>query len=241
MRFHGEEQQKLAGVAFFACGAVEGGAPPTVFLIEPAGNLSVEAAGTLQLKAEVYAPGGAVDGVEFYADALKIGEAKAPPYACTWNYQRRGHRPSFCACAWRRRRREGPVAGGGGGVQGQGRGEAEAGPQPGRATMPRPRTAPPATITLAATALRTEAAVTKVEFFIGSAKLGEATAAPFQFQWARIAAGEYPVTATATLAGGEQVKAEAMTVVVAAPDEPAADGGDRERRSTATRRRPAAG
>ncbi|QKG53514.1 Ig-like domain-containing protein [Hymenobacter sp. BRD67] len=56
----------------------------------------------------------------------------------------------------------------------------------------------PATISLAATAADTDGTVTKVEFYQGSTKLGEATTAPYAYSWTNVMAGSYVLTATAT-------------------------------------------
>ena len=57
---------------------------------------------------------------------------------------------------------------------------------------------PPATVNLAATASDADGTVTKVEFFNGSAKLGEDATAPYGFTWSSVPAGNYTLTARAT-------------------------------------------
>jgi len=75
----------------------------------------------------------------------------------------------------------------------------------------------PATINLQATATDSDGTVTKVEFFNGVTKLGEATAAPYQFSWALVAAGTYSLTAKATDNTGATTTSSAVTIIVNAP------------------------
>ncbi|MFD1467606.1 Ig-like domain-containing protein [Hymenobacter caeli] len=71
-------------------------------------------------------------------------------------------------------------------------------------------------IALTATAADANGTVAKVEFFNGSAKLGEATAAPYQLSWTPPAAGSYALTARATDDTGAATTSAAVTVSVAA-------------------------
>ena len=56
----------------------------------------------------------------------------------------------------------------------------------------------PATVTLNATASDTDGTISKVEFFQGSTKIGEATSSPFTFNWTSVPAGSYSLTAKAS-------------------------------------------
>ena len=73
----------------------------------------------------------------------------------------------------------------------------------------------PATIPLAATASDSDGMVAKVEFFNGTTKLGEKTAAPFQFAWASVAPGTYVLSAKATDNAGAITVSAPVTVTVA--------------------------
>jgi WD40 repeat protein len=77
----------------------------------------------------------------------------------------------------------------------------------------------PATVNLAATAADSDGAVTKVEFFNGTTKLGEDTTAPYTFAWSGVAAGNYSLTARATdnLGGVTTSVASRITVSPPAP------------------------
>lgn len=78
-----------------------------------------------------------------------------------------------------------------------------------------------ATVLLAASAQDPDGTVTRVEFFVGGAKVGEATAAPFTAPWVPTTPGPRLVTARATDNLGAYTLSAAVAVVVLA-----AGGGD---------------
>lgn len=74
----------------------------------------------------------------------------------------------------------------------------------------------PASISLAAQAADSGGAVSKVEFFEGTNKLGEDTSAPYEFIWSNVAAGTYSLSAKATDDLGAIATSSAVGVSVAA-------------------------
>ena len=72
----------------------------------------------------------------------------------------------------------------------------------------------PAAVSLAATASDSDGTVTKVEFFNGSAKLGEDTTAPYTYDWTGVAPGSYTLTARATDNLGATTTSAARTITV---------------------------
>ena len=74
----------------------------------------------------------------------------------------------------------------------------------------------PANITLTATATDADGTVSKVEFFQGSTKLGEAATTPYAFDWAVTAPGSYSLTARATDNSGASTTSVPRTITVAA-------------------------
>lgn len=74
-------------------------------------------------------------------------------------------------------------------------------------------TAPIASLALAAAADDADGYIAKVEFFAGTTKLGEATAAPYGFTWTAIPAGTYSITAKATDNCGATTTSSAVTVI----------------------------
>jgi hypothetical protein len=71
----------------------------------------------------------------------------------------------------------------------------------------------PASITLTATAADTDGSISKVEFFQGTKKLGEATTAPYTYRWNVPQAGTYEVTAKATDNSGLTATSASVTIV----------------------------
>jgi hypothetical protein len=74
----------------------------------------------------------------------------------------------------------------------------------------------PAPVVIAASASDSDG-IAKVEFFNGATKLGESTAAPYQFTWSGVAAGTYSITARATDAVGSTATSATQVLTVATP------------------------
>lgn len=72
------------------------------------------------------------------------------------------------------------------------------------------------TINLAASAADADGSVSKVEFFEGATKLGEAVAEPYEFEWAGVAVGSYGVTARATDDSGNTTSSAPISLTVSA-------------------------
>ncbi|MBY0502834.1 MAG: RICIN domain-containing protein [Bryobacteraceae bacterium] len=73
-----------------------------------------------------------------------------------------------------------------------------------------------ATVTLTANAADVDENLVRVEFFQGSTKLGEATAAPYAFTWTNVPAGTYSLTARATDAAGLSATSSTVSLTVTA-------------------------
>jgi hypothetical protein len=76
----------------------------------------------------------------------------------------------------------------------------------------------PATIAITADAADADGTVTKVEFFEGTNKLGEATVAPYTFDWTTVPAGSYVLTAKATDNFAQSTTSAAVNITVAPPN-----------------------
>jgi len=72
----------------------------------------------------------------------------------------------------------------------------------------------PATINIIATASDADGTISKVEFFNGTAKLGEDLTSPYEFSWANVGAGNYSLTARATDDVGAVTISELINVTV---------------------------
>ncbi len=75
----------------------------------------------------------------------------------------------------------------------------------------------PANITLSANASDADGSITKVEFFNGAQKLGEATVSPYSYAWNNVAAGTYSLTAKATDNQGATATSTAAGITVTGP------------------------
>lgn len=76
--------------------------------------------------------------------------------------------------------------------------------------------APPANITLQASATDSDGTVTKVEFFNGTTLLGQDMTSPYSFVWGNVAAGTYSITAKATDNSGAVTTSSIITIIVGA-------------------------
>jgi len=72
----------------------------------------------------------------------------------------------------------------------------------------------PATITIDAIATDADGSVKKVEFFNGTLKLGECTAAPWSITWKDVAEGTYSIKAIATDNSNAQTSSDPVNVIV---------------------------
>ncbi len=72
----------------------------------------------------------------------------------------------------------------------------------------------PATITIEAVASDPDGTVSKVEFFQGTVKLGERTAAPYSYTWKEVSEGTYSITAVATDNQNQKTVSLAVSVIV---------------------------
>lgn len=76
---------------------------------------------------------------------------------------------------------------------------------------------PASNITISTTTSDPDGTVSKVEFYNGTTKLGQSTAAPFSFTWNNVTAGTYILTAVATDNNGNTTTSGQVTVTVKAP------------------------
>ncbi len=76
----------------------------------------------------------------------------------------------------------------------------------------------PASISINAAATDSDGAVTKVEFFAGTTKLGEAGSNPYSITWSNAGVGNYQLTAVATDDDGGTATNSPVAITVAEPD-----------------------
>jgi hypothetical protein len=200
---------------------------PSVRLAFPGNGARYQAPADIAMEAELENPDGPVR-VEFYHGPIKIGEADAAPYRCTWKGIRFPGHYELTAKAvgsrgndmesskfWVTIDREPPaIETGCAGVL-----PASVSALPfQRPEIVQPREGStftaPASIAISATASED---AERVEFFEGKNRLGESTRPPFSFVWSSVPAGSYRLTARATRRESETSMSEVVSIVVRGP------------------------
>ncbi|WP_198937822.1 Ig-like domain-containing protein, partial [Pelomonas sp. KK5] len=222
---------------------------PALITINPPGNtaptvvLSTASVGssspaTVTLGATASDAGGTVSKVEFFAGTTKIGETTSSPYTLSWTGV-----PAGTYSITARATDSGGASATSAAVSITINPPAHAIPT---VTLSAPANnttyASPATVTLTATAADTDGAITTVDFYNGSSKIGTATSAPYSFSWTNVAAGSYTLTAVATDNGGLSATSSPISIRVVDATPPgsvlnvalAANGGVASASSTAS-------
>jgi len=162
---------------------------PTVTLTAPAPGTVVTAPGPLQLTATASDSDGTIAKVEFYQDWVKLGEDTSSPYTCTWSNIPAGDY-TLDAVAYDNA----------GGLIRSNTVSIHVNTAP-TVSLTAPTEgqvfAPPANITLTATASDTDGTISKVEFYQGSTLLNTDSTSPYSYAWNGVAAGSYTLTAKA--------------------------------------------
>lgn len=183
-------------------------ARPTVTLTAPTAGTTFTAPAAMLLQASAADTDGTVAKVEFFNGATKLGQATSAPFQFAWSNVAAG---SYTVSAVATDNLGFATTSAAVTIQ-------VVAPN----VLPTVAlTAPssgatfnaPASVGLSATASDTDGTVTKVEFFQGSTKVGEA-AAPFQFTWSNMAAGSYTLTAVATDNSGGKTTSAPVTITV---------------------------
>ena len=166
--------------------------PPTITLTAPADHGTFIAPGAILLSANAADLDGSIVRVEFFQGSTKLGEDTSAPYDFTWNGATPGNytltaiatdnlgaTATTAPVAITVNANQPPTV-------------AFTAPAPG-SILPAP-----ATVTFTATASDADGTVTKMEFYAGATKVGEATAAPYTCSWPNVAAGTYELKVRAT-------------------------------------------
>ncbi len=167
---------------------------PTVSMTSPTNGASYTAPASVTLMAAAADSDGSVAKVEFYAGAIKLGEALSAPYTLTWSGVAAG---SYSLTA---------VVTDNLGATATSTPVSIIVNATGNALPTVSMTSPtngasytaPASVTLMAAAADSDGSVAKVEFYAGAIKLGEALSAPYTLTWSGVAAGSYSLTAVVT-------------------------------------------
>lgn len=164
----------------------------TTTITSPPESSSFNVGSAISIEASASGGTGPIQKVEFFADSIKIGEDETSPYSFTWNNAASG------LYALRAK------------VTDSANNTAlsaiiiisvkVANQLTTTITSPTNTTTypSPANITINATAISSGGSISKVEFFQGATKIGEAFSAPYSFTWMNVNAGNYTLTAIAT-------------------------------------------
>ena len=169
--------------------------PPTVSLTAPENGATFNAGSMVAITAIASDNDGSVSKVEFFQGAVKLGEATTSPYSYAWINVPVG---SYALTA----------------VATDNLGATVISTMINITVVTAPVNEPPtvslsdpengasfdagATVVITATASDSDGSISKVEFFQGAIKLGEATTSPYSYTWTNVSAGSYVLTAVAT-------------------------------------------
>jgi gliding motility-associated-like protein len=188
---------------------------PTVAVTAPANNANFTAGATVTLTANATDSDGAISKVEFFNGSTKLGEDLTSPYNFAWTNIPAG---SYTISAKATDNQTGVATS-----------------TPLNITVSNPNTPPVITLTgpnnnavfpvgsvvnITASASDTNGAVSKVEFYSGTTKLGEDLASPYNFAWNNVPAGAHVITAKATDNQGIIATSSAMNITVNVSNNP---------------------
>ena len=182
--------------------------PPTIALTAPLNNATLTAPATISLAANVTPNGHTIAKVQFYNGTTLLGEDTTAPYTLTWSSVAAGSY-SFTAQA----------------MYDSGSLVASTTANVTVTNLPPPTialTSPannsaftaPATINLAANVTANGHSITKVQFYNGTALLGENLTGPYGFTWISVPAGTYNLSAQVVYDSGSIVASTAANVMV---------------------------
>ncbi|SFH06693.1 Por secretion system C-terminal sorting domain-containing protein [Pontibacter chinhatensis] len=188
---------------------------PVVSITAPANNSTFTAPATVNIVASASDADGTVSKVEFYQGATKLGEDTNGSDG--WGYVWSGVPTGTYQLAAR-------ATDNAGAVTASAEVSITVNPAANQAptvaiTAPANNTsfAAPASVTITATASDPDGTVAKVEFYNGTAKLGEDDTSPYTFAWASVPAGSYQLTAKAFDNIGAATISAVVNITVSAP------------------------
>lgn len=188
---------------------------PSVGLTSPRNKSIFDAGTNISIAADAISFDGSITKVEFYVDGLKIGEDEITPYAFNWTASEGTH--TLTAKATDDKEEESISAAVGVTINPPGFHIKIVSPMAGTTV------AAPADITIDVTASDSLYAITKVEFFRDTSKLGEDTTSPYSFIWSGVAAGNYALQTKATNTLEKKSVSSPVNIAVTAATNPSFD------------------
>ncbi|MGC3959636.1 MAG: Ig-like domain-containing protein [Verrucomicrobiota bacterium] len=183
---------------------------PQISLDAPLANANYQAPASINCAASVIANGHTITKVQFYNGSTLLGEDATAPYSLNWSSVAAGtynvsaqvvyDSGSTVATAAANVTVTNPLPV-----------IALAAPTSGASYVA------PASINCAANVTANGHTITKVQFYNGSALLGEATTAPYSFAWSGVTAGSYSVSARLVYDSGSTLASTAASISVTNP------------------------
>jgi gliding motility-associated-like protein len=183
-----------------------------VALTSPKNNTS-HTAGSITLSANAADSDGTITKVEFFHGTTKLGEDLAGPYSFVWTNVKAG---KYNLTARATDNRSGVTTSGIVTINVVNPNKIPEVQITGPANSARFNQG--ATVTINANAADSDGAITKVEFFQGTTKLGEDLSSPYSFTWANVKAGNYNLTAKATDNRNGVATSAAVAIAVIVPN-----------------------
>jgi len=189
--------------------------PPSISISSPASGTTYSAPATVTITANATDPDGTVSRVEFYSGSTKLGEKTSSPWSHTWNNVQGGSY-SLTAIATDNSGAKTTSAAVSITVN-----NSTPVNQPPSVSILSPASGStytaPANLSIVASASDPDGTISKVEFFIGSTKLGEKTSSPWSYTWNNVQAGSFSLTAIATDNSGAKTTSLAISITVNDP------------------------
>jgi len=186
--------------------------PPMVGIPSPANNAVFTAGSTITINANAIDSDGTIVKVEFFQGTTKLGEDLTSPYSFAWANVPAG---SYSLTAKATDNASAVTSTGATAI-----------------VVSNPNVVPAVSITspannagfgtgsavtINANATDSEGTIAKVEFFLGTTKLGEDLTSPYSFAWTASVAGSYGITAKATDNAGAITVSAGITVAISDP------------------------
>lgn len=185
---------------------------PTVSLTAPASGATAVAPGSFTLAATASDPEGRLSRVDFLADGSVIGSDPSAPFGITWGAVAAG---TYAVTA-RVYDQDGASAVSANTIAVTVTATAPNAPPTVGLTSPTAGQtfAPPATITVSASASDPEGRLDRVEFHVNGSSIGQDTTSPYSVPWSAVPAGSYRITAVAVDAAGLRTESSAVDITV---------------------------
>jgi gliding motility-associated-like protein len=191
----------------------DGNEAPVVALSSPANNSTHTEGTPITLRATASDKDGTIKKVEFFLGANKLGEDTTEPYSLAWDKARVG---TYTITA--RATDDKDAVGVSAPLSVHVKAPSNNAPVVQLTSPKNNATVNAGNITLSATATDADGAVTKVEFFNGSTKLGEDLSSPYNYTWNGVKPGTYTLTARATDNKSATTTSAVVTIKVVQPN-----------------------